>query len=123
MDRIELYVIFGDRATEEWKNVVKLDIEPHIQPDFSIGPEAIKKQEREIFREVLLPNGETIELAVLYRQEAENFSLDVKQGTEPLLQVLCEGMPNVVFRTLAGASINIQVHSRGYFEASNGHHA
>lgn len=122
MDLVELYVIFGDRATEEWKNVVKLDIEPHIQPDFSIGPEAIKKQERERFRKVLLPNGEAIELAVLYRKEAENFALDVKQGTEPVLQVLCEGMPNVVFRTLAGADINIQVHPRGYFETSKGQH-
>jgi hypothetical protein len=117
MDLIELYVIFGNSANEEWENVAKLDIDYEVQPDFSQGPRALKEYQQNRFRRVGLPNGETIELAVLYRQEAEGFALEVKQGADSVLQLLCEGKPQIVFRTLSGAHINIQVHPRGYFEA------
>ena len=112
MDLIELYVIFGNSATEEWENVAKLDIDYDVRPDFSQGPEALKEYQRNRFRSVALPNGETIKLAVHYRQEVENLAIEIKQGTESVLQVLCEGKPQVVFRTLSGAYINIQVHPR-----------
>jgi hypothetical protein len=117
MDLIELYVIFGNSANEEWENVAKLDIDYEVQPDLSQGPEALKEYQRNRFRRIALPNGETIELAVLYHQEAESFALEIRQGKDTVLQVLCEGKPQIVFRTLSGTHINIQVHSRGYFEA------
>ena len=117
MDLIELYVLFGNSTCEEWENVAKLDFNPYVQPDFYRGAEAVREYQRNRFHLVSLPNGESIEVAVHYERERENFALEVKQETESLLQVLCEGRPQIVFRTLSGEHINIQVHPRGYFES------
>jgi hypothetical protein len=116
MDLIELYVSYGNRVTEEWDSVAKLDIDYFDEPDFSLGLEAFKEQERDRFKKAPLPNGEVIEISVLYRAESTGFTLHVKQEGIALLQVLCEGMPCVGFRTLAGSDIGIQVHPRGSFQ-------
>jgi hypothetical protein len=121
MDLIELYVSYGNRATEEWDSVAKLEIDYLVEPDWSIGVEALKDQERNRFKKVSLPNGEVIEIAALYRAESHDFTLTVKQEETPLMQVLCEGMPVVGFRTLAGVDISIQVHPRGYFSTDERH--
>ena len=121
MDLIELYVSCGNRATEKWDNVAHLNIDYLVEPDWSIGVEALKEQERNRFIKVTLPNGEVIEIAALYRAESNGFTLTVKQVETPLVQLICEGMPVVGFRTLAGVDINIQIHPRDYFDNDERH--
>lgn len=121
MELIVLYVSCGNRATEEWDSVACLDIDYLVEPDFSLGVEALKEQERNRFKMVALPNGEKIEIAVLYRAESNGLTLSVKQEETPLVQVMCEGMPVVGFRTLAGVDIGIQVHPRGYLRPDGRH--
>jgi len=51
----------------------------------------------------------------LTNRRKHDFTLQIKQGTTPLLSVLCEDMPGIVFRTLARVRVGIQVHPGGTF--------
>ena len=88
MDLIELDVRYGNRATEEWENVAKLEIDHLFQPDFSVGPAALRKRERSRFRKAAFPNSEGIDVAVVYRAESTWFALNVHQDGTALQQLL-----------------------------------
>ena len=51
----------------------------------------------------------------LTNRRKHGFTLNVKQGATPLLQIPREGMTGIVFRTLARLRVGIQVHPGGTF--------
>lgn len=116
MEAIEIYIIYGNEEKEEWENVSVLNIDPHVQPDYSLGLDQLKELQEKSWHSVILPNGEEIEIMTIYTTEENAFTLNVRQNRTAILQVLCEGMPCVCFQTLKHETVNLQVHKRGSFE-------
>ena len=106
MRPLRAHVIYGDPRTKEWKSVVSFDVEAVISPDWS-GPLDAENLGSK-WNAVALPNGEEIEIGILVRENDDRCTINVRQRREPIAQVICEGNPSFIFRTLAGAAVNIQ---------------
>jgi len=108
MNTIRAHVIFGNSKTKKWQRVHSFVIEEYIAPDWntkSVNDEALKTK----WNAVTLPNGEAIEVSVLVPEHSHQCTVNVRQGLEPVAQLMCDGTPSLVFRTLANAIVNIQV--------------
>ena len=94
-----------------WVNIADFEVEIYREPDWSaVGtsngfPEVIWKS-------CVLPTGEEFEVLVGIRSDENglHYGINVRQGSEAVAQVLCQGRPSVVFRTIGGATVNIQTH-------------
>lgn len=115
MEAIEIYVIYANEEKKEWETVSVLNIDPHVQPDYSLGVGYLKELQEKSWHFTALPNGEEIEIMAMYTTEEKAFALNVRQNRAAILQVLCEGMPFVCFQTLKNETVNLQVHKRGSF--------
>ena len=113
MQHVRAHIIYGNPQTQLWENVAALDLAPYETPDFSLGAEAVMSALKIQWTAANLPSDETIEIHGVYSLSSENFALHVRQNSEAVAQVLCKGMPSLIFKTLGGATVNIQIHKRG----------
>ncbi|MFZ6745569.1 hypothetical protein ACO0LC_20280 [Undibacterium sp. JH2W] len=99
---------YGNPLTEEWELIEVFEVVPSITPDVTtLTIEEIWKWHRGEWREIHLPNGERIEVQVVRHTENNTFILNVRQGSESLLQIICDILTSVIFRTLKLAIVQI----------------
>jgi hypothetical protein len=109
MSNVRAYIIYANPESKNWESVVDFGIEPPAKPNWdsaAIDLAALKPK----WNAVTLPNGEALDVHLIVNAETRQCTtINVRQGTEPVAQVLCERLSSVIFRTLAGASVNVQV--------------
>lgn len=102
------YIHYGNPATEEWELIAEFEVIPAITPDVSkMTIDEILKWRRGEWREIHLPNGENIEMQITFYAENNTFNLNVRQGAECLVQMICDMLVSVIFRTLKLAVMEI----------------
>jgi hypothetical protein len=108
MSGVRVTVIVGNPQAEKWETVATFGAHPIPPIDWSnvrLDDERIKAKWHSAF----LPDGETIEVNVITYDAG--CTINVRQGSEPIAQVLGAGRtPCFCFRTLGGQTVNIQVH-------------
>ncbi|MFZ6756762.1 hypothetical protein ACO0K9_06040 [Undibacterium sp. Ji50W] len=101
-------ICYGNPVTEEWDLVDIFDVVPSITPDVAgMTIEEIYKWQRGEWRKFNLPNGEVIEVQLVHNMEECTFILNVRQGSESLMQIICDTLTSVIFHTLSRAVIQI----------------
>lgn len=102
------YIYYVNPATEEWELLDEFEVVPSIAPDVTkMTIEEIVKLQKGEWREINLPNGETIEVQVVRNIESNTFILNARQGKEYLVQIICDILTSIIFRTLRLAVIEI----------------
>lgn len=101
---MKLKVIYGNDETEEWEDVAVIEVDPY-QP---VKTPPKKRSDLYDWRLVSFPNGEEIEVYFIYEDGSPNMTLNVRQGSESICQVLGASLSSVCFKTLQGKMINIQ---------------
>ena len=104
----QAYVHCGNPTTEEWELIGVIDVIPSMTPDVtSMTMDEIFKLQRGVWREFNLPNGEIIEVKVVHNIESNTFILNVRQDSESLVQIICDILTSIIFRTLKLAVMEI----------------
>jgi len=108
---IEIAVIYGNPRTEMWENITDFEVEIYREPDWRAA-EGLNGFPEVIWKSCVLPTGEEFELLVGITSDENglHYGIHVRQGSEVVAQVLCQGRPSVIFRTIGGATVNIQTH-------------
>ncbi|MFZ6733665.1 hypothetical protein ACO0LG_17190 [Undibacterium sp. Ji42W] len=99
--------MFGNPVSEEWDCVTTFEICPYVMPDFT--KVTVFDLQKKRGREVALPNGETIDIDIIFNAERKHFTLEIMQGKKQFLLVLCDVMVTAIFYTLSRAAVNIQI--------------
>ena len=111
LNPIKIAIIYGNTGTAKWENIAVFEVEIYREPDwraetnFTGFPEVI-------WNRFVLPTGENFEanVGVTTSEQGLHYGINVRQGGHAIVQVLCQGKPSVVFRTIGGATVNIQTH-------------
>lgn len=116
MNPITVHVIFGNPDSGVWDDIHEFDVAPTTPENLTnfLNVESYKAAVDRSWETVQLPSNEVIDIMVLYNEDDHYVTLNVRQGKEALVQVLGQGMPSVVFRTISGETINIQIGPRDY---------
>ncbi len=117
MNSVAIHVIWGNSDSSEWEDVEELAAEPQVSFDWTEfkDVETYKTTIEAEWKSVEIPTGEVVEIMAVFSQDSDNFTMHVRQDKEAIAQILCQGMPSLIFRTLAGETINLQVHEKGAF--------
>ena len=100
MGEKQLHIHFqGKGAAYAWDDARVLDVPEYVyDPDNPTGDAT--------WHSVELGNGEEIEL--MLSQQHERIQVNVRQGMQPIFQILGGDFASICFNTLSGASINIK---------------
>jgi hypothetical protein len=105
-------VIYGNPVTKDWENAAIVEIDAFVELDLTnidLSNLNISDLAKKKWREVRLPNGENIEISIEFDERQKRTTINVRQGVEPVAQLFCDAMSSLIFRTLGGASVNIQI--------------
>lgn len=108
MKSVRAQVSYANALTEEWEHIADFEIKVFVTPNWStVSPtdEALQRQ----WHLVPLPNGEEIELNVFVPDDSRQCNFSIRQGREPVAHVMAEGSPSLICRTLANASVQIDI--------------
>lgn len=108
MSGVRATVIFGNPQSEEWETLATFEEFPAPPINWSsISLDDVRLKTK--WHSVTLPSGEIVEVNVLTYDSG--CTINVRQGTEPVAQVLgADRTPSLSFRTLGGQMVNIQIH-------------
>lgn len=105
--------MFGNPATEEWEFVADVEVEKSVEIDFAkqnLTIAEVVELSKTKWKSVVLSNGENIEVSIVWDDKTPRTRIDVRQGIEPVAQLWCDIMDSMIFRTLGGGVVNIQMH-------------
>ena len=107
--RLSAGILYGNDAKDEWESLDLFEVEPFVDPQWgTVSPAEAHALKKGKWRHISLPNGEVLDIQILFRAEEGQLAVHVKQGSEPVAQLLCEGAPSMIFLTRGGATVNIQ---------------
>lgn len=109
MNDISLYIYTDELKSGEWSLAGKLDF---ASMDSSWMLEGRLPEEKDIipWQTFRLPNGEQLDLGVVFDDPAQCLNLHVKSDAGPILDLITKGHPCLRFVSPAGTNISLQIH-------------
>jgi hypothetical protein len=108
-------IIYGNPVTKDWESIAVVEVDAFVEPDWAnidLSHVNISDLANKNWKLVALPNGENIEASIEFDERQKRTTVNVRQGDEPIAQLFCDTMSSLIFRTLGGASVNIQIESK-----------
>lgn len=112
MNSVAVHVIWGNSKSEAWEDIRDFTVDSQESYDWTKfeDVQAYKSTIEAQWISVPIPTGEVIEVMAVFDADSEGFVMHVRQGQEAIAQVMCQSLSSMVFRTLGGETISIQVH-------------